>query len=679
MICIRQACSLNLLFAALAMLLFSPSLALAKNEFATNNNFTVRPAPFVAASFETLVDESQLCNPWGDRVSLEDLWTSDYLVILVMGTECPLARQYVVRFEKLSKAFENQSCDFILVDGNSQDSLQDLQRFVEGNQIDLPLLKDVNQQLIEVIHALKTPEAFILDRSGTVVYRGRVDDQYQPGIVRPQATRNDLEIALTQTLGGKEVEQRNTPTPGCFIGRRPTRNAESPTPLPANTPTFSDDIYPFLDRNCIDCHRAGNIGPMAFTDYDEVVGWSDTILEVVREGRMPPWHASNPAGTFKGEHHVSPEDVQQLEAWIHAGAPAGRLEELPQRPADDSPWGELGPPDEVVSLDAEPFELPTQGALEYCYFVVDPGWKEDRWIRHARFVPGNVAVVHHALAYARTADGLQFLGVYLPGYQPFIPEPSQAYHFPAGSKLIFQLHYVTTGRPEVDQSRCAIWFADESKVEEKLNTVLMIQDDFEIAPYSPNTTVNFSYDKFPEGSRLLSLYPHMHQRGKSMRAWVQAGSQREALSQTPPTLNVPMYDFNWQHNYIFERPIDLTPESTIYFEASFDNSASNPANPDPSATVFWGRQSWEEMAVLAAFIAVPREPRAKLDSVPIPKDNGEALTRARSLIKRFDQNGDQIIQLREVPDVFAQFGFPKFDINGDNRLSLDELIQQPRD
>jgi hypothetical protein len=89
---------------------------------------------------------------------------------------------------------------------------------------------------------------------------------------------------------------------------------------------------------------------------------------------------------------------------------------------------------------------------------------------------------------------------------------------------------------------------------------------------------------------LLSLFPHLHLRGKSFRY--------EALytnGDVEVLLDVPHFDFNWQHSYILAEPKRLPAGTQIRCTAVYDNSTGNPANPDPSATVCTGTQSWEEM------------------------------------------------------------------------------------
>ena len=149
-----------------------------------------------------------------------------------------------------------------------------------------------------------------------VRYHGRVDDQYLPGVARTAPQRHDLREALTQLSAGESVEVASTEPAGCLIGRvkRPRQSGDV---------TYCDQVVRILNRQCVECHRAGEIGPFALTDYQEVVGWADMILEVVNDGRMPPWHASPEYGEFKNARTISSEEKQLLAQWVEDGAPYG--------------------------------------------------------------------------------------------------------------------------------------------------------------------------------------------------------------------------------------------------------------------------------------------------------------------------------------------------------------------
>ena len=96
--------------------------------------------------------------------------------------------------------------------------------------------------------------------------------------------------------------------------------------------------------------------------------------------------------------------------------------------------------------------------------------------------------------------------------------------------------------------------------------------------------------RLPHDVEVLSFLPHMHLRAKACRyRVVTAGGESRTL------LDIPRYDFNWQLLYRYAQPQRLSRGDTIKFTAWYDNSANNPANPDPTQTVRWGKQINDEM------------------------------------------------------------------------------------
>jgi hypothetical protein len=338
----------------------------------------------------------------------------------------------------------------------------------------------------------------------------------------------------------------------------------------------------------------------------------------------------------------------------------------------------------VYEMSDRPFQIPAEGTVEYQYFVVDPGFTEDKWVRAAQLIPGNSAVVHHSIAFTRPPDGSDFrdiglLSAYVPGHRRGDLPEGFAQRIPAGSRIVFQMHYTPTGKPQQDISRLGLVFADPEQVTHEVFALGGIEQEFEIPPGAAHHKVDGSIDWFPENGFLLSIMPHMHLRGKSFEFRTESDGQATTL------LKVPAYDFNWQHNYELTEPLPLERVDKLTFSAIFDNSAGNPANPDPGEYVTWGDQTWQEMAV--TFISVAR-PLAADEAKPEPKVTKQSerlLAEQRSqldrdaqafadqYVARFDTNGDQQLTSHELPHSVRMFSFWSFDHNRDGRLSRDEI------
>ncbi len=375
--------------------------------------------------------------------------------------------------------------------------------------------------------------------------------------------------------------------PGCFIGRVRAPEAGA-------TVTYSKQIARIFQQRCVECHRAGEIGPFAMTSYAEVAGWGETIREVVQQNRMPPWFADEKYGHFKNNARMTDEEKSQIATWVDAGCPEGDPRDLPEPRSFVDGWN-IPQPDLVFKMRAEPYQIPAEGVVDYQHFVIDPGFTEDKWSIATEARPGNHSVVHHILVFLHPpGQPLEIgrgslLAAYAPGSPPRQVQKGMAKRIPAGSKIIMQVHYTTNGRPQQDLSMLGLKFCDEKEVTQKVESGWAVNFAIAIPPNMANYK-SFSAHRFTEDRLLLILTPHMHMRGKSFRyeAWYPNG-KREVL------LDVPRWDFNWQIDYVLDEP-KLMPKGTqLRCFATYDNSRDNPANPNPDKWVFFGEQSWDEM------------------------------------------------------------------------------------
>jgi peroxiredoxin len=610
----------------------------------------------------------------GTAHSLKDLGDSKLVVIAFLGTECPLARLYGPRLEELNVAYKDSGITFLGVNSNRHDSVTEIAAYARRHQITFPILKDTANTLADTLGADRTPEVFLLDQERRVRYHGRIDDQYGVGYIREKVSRADLTLAIDELLSGKPVSVPVTVATGCHIGRIVEPDNSSPV-------TYSDQVSRIFQKYCVECHREGDIAPFSLTDYDEVVGWADTIAEVIEQQRMPPWHANPKYGHFLNQRLMTAGEKQLVYDWVSRGAPEGDPANLPAPRTFLEGWQLPRKPDRVVEMSTTPFTVAAQGTIEYQYFVTDPGFTEDTWIQAAEVVPGNRRVVHHAIVFIRPpkldpSQGTGWLTAYVPGQSILSLPDHQAKLVPAGSKFIFQMHYTPTGREQHDTTRIGLLLADPEKVTEQVLTMLAINRDFEIPAGADNYPIDASIDTFPEGSRLLAISPHMHLRGKSFRFTVKEGDRSEIL------LDVPHYDFNWQHVYALKTPLELTAGISIQCTGHFDNTEKNLVNPDPTAVVRWGDQTWEEMMLGFMEIAVPlaqSKPGEVFQDRPLTaEENKEATAAARDLVKRFDKNGDGWVERAEVPDSFAVFAFRRMDRDGSKTITYEEALSAAR-
>jgi hypothetical protein len=366
--------------------------------------------------------------------------------------------------------------------------------------------------------------------------------------------------------------------------------------------TFTKDVAPILQKNCQVCHRAGEAAPMSLMTYEETRPWAKSIRENVLKRRMPPWHADPHYGKFRNDRSLSQQEIDTVVAWVDTGAQRGDAKDLPP-PAQFVDGWRIGKPDLEISM-LEPFSVPATGVMDYKHFLVPTHFTEDRWVQVAEIRPGNRAVVHHVIAFviahgANTKQQpVEYLAGYAPGAVPLEMEPGRAKLITAGSDIMFELHYTPNGTPGTDLTKIGLIFSKEPP-KERVVTVVLNAYKFAIPPGDPSHEVATDL-VFGTDVKLLSLMPHMHFRGKDFAiSLVSPEGKSETL------LNVPNYSFAWQTMYYPKDDIAAPKGSKIHIVGHYDNSVNNKYNPDPTATVGWGEQTFNEMLGEITDVAVP--------------------------------------------------------------------------
>jgi hypothetical protein len=259
----------------------------------------------------------------------------------------------------------------------------------------------------------------------------------------------------------------------------------------------------------------------------------------------------------------------------------------------------VGRPDLVLSFPrAEP--VPAEGVVRYRFVEVPVGLEEDRWVQAVEVQPGAPDVVHHVLvaladpgAKRRGAlfNPLQgFFAAMVPGGRVLRWPEGTAKRLPKGKVLLFQMHYTPNGVATEDLTRIGLVFAKEPPRQEVFTTGAF-NHRLRIPPGAPNH-LETAFLPVPFDVRILAYMPHAHVRGRSFRyEAVKVGQPSRVL------LDVPAYDFNWQTPYVLAEPERVEKGWFVKVTAGYDNSEGNPWNPDPTAEVRWGDQTWEEMLI----------------------------------------------------------------------------------
>lgn len=391
----------------------------------------------------------------------------------------------------------------------------------------------------------------------------------------------------------------------------------------AAPPTFYRDIVPILEKHCQNCHRPGEIGPMPLLTYQQVRPWAAAIRESVKLRKMPPWFADPKHGEFANNPQLNAAEIALIDEWVKAGTPEGakvRSAVVSHPPSTSA--------DLVLTAPTE-FTIPAKAVIDYQYLIFAGAFKTDKWVRGVAIRPSDRSVVHHAVLYVRESrspwlrgvpagrfyapartdpDTLRgtrdtkedILAIYTPGAPATVLPKGMAKKIPAGADLVLQLHYTSGKTQSIDRPRIELQFL-EQRPAKRIITLQMGRDDLRIPPGDPDYRATVA-GTLPGDALLISLFPHMHLRGSAFEFDI-VGPR----GYVDTLLRVKPYDFNWQLNYVLKTPRLLRKGTTLRWTGYFDNSPNNPANPDPSAEVTWGEQSWDEMMIGFFDVAVDPE------------------------------------------------------------------------
>ncbi|MCO5169341.1 MAG: redoxin family protein [Planctomycetes bacterium] len=560
--------------AALALVCLSPVRAPVRAQEARP------PAPGAAVERLELVDVR-----YRVRRGLDELVGDRRALVLAFTTlDCPLANRYLPRLAALEAEYAPRGVRVALVNAGPHDAMTAIAARALEAGVDLPLLKDHDAAAARALGVGSTPEVVVLDAARRLAYRGRIDDRLRVTGERPAPAREDLREALEDVLAGRPVRVAETAVDGCRLA--------GPAPAPSSPPGFAQ-VLPILERRCQGCHRPGGQAPFSLLTHDDAWALAETIAEVVRDERMPPWSAAPGVGALDHVRALTLEERRTLLAWVAAGAPEGDAPATPTTaaPPPDTGWL-IDPPDLVISMAAE-VELPAEGLVPYRYELLPHTFEADTWIAEAQLRPSNPRVMHHCnLAYLLPDDGYQrphFITGQVPGGQPMRLEPGLGLKVPAGAVLVLQIHYVTTGRPERDRISLGLRWP-RAPVRKQARHLRLEEPRLEVPPGAPAHRVRVSRT-LPADATGLALFMHMHLRGRDATFLAHRPD-----GVTEPLLVLPAYAFDWQQTYFLSKGAVRLPRGTrIECVAHYDNSAWNPFNPDPGATVRYGPQTHDEM------------------------------------------------------------------------------------
>jgi hypothetical protein len=499
------------------------------------------------------------------------------LVLMAYSDECATMDALLDSFKGIAVEYAGNDFEFLLIDSQDLDRSQ-----LYGLGTELPILEDDGQLVSEKLNIENAGDVLVLNPERlSLFYKG------QPS--------QELESVLTSITGEGVSDTIRQSGAGCAIDYQMKElHSESP-------PDFASEIAPIIIENCADCHRQGGVGPFALDSYIMVLGWSPMIKEVLLNKRMPPTQVDPYIGHSESARYLDPTDVQTLVHWINNRAPRGDSEVDPLEvfaAQDRSEWF-FGEPDFIVTGSRN--EIPSIGVMDYVYDDVELPFTEDKWLRAIQYIAGDESVLHHLVTFVTAPDEdfwgderisesvtRRFVGSYLPGKTNAIAfDEGTGVLVPQGHRLSMQFHYVTNGQSTIDETQFGLYFSDELNLKERLTHAVASRF---LLPPNANDFELQAEQQVDQDIIVTGVRARMNFRGKRMKFVVE-----NPQGQTRELFSVPAYNYGWQPDYLLDEAEPVAAGSILRVIGAFDNSISNPSNPDPDKEVTFGLESWEEM------------------------------------------------------------------------------------
>jgi peroxiredoxin len=520
----------------------------------------------------------------GKTSQLSDYRTSVATVLFLNQIDCPLCNKYISTIKQYEKNYASQKINFFIVNVDATATKKALADAYQKWGVASRYLPDFNNEVAIALGAKSSTEVFVLDAARTLVYRGPIDDQYGINYSLSAPRTQYLKNALDAMINHKPIAEPAFSAPGCALNFKIAKKA-----IPI---TYYNQVSRILQRNCESCHRAGESAPFSLDSYKQAKSHGGMIRKVTQNKTMPPWLANPKVGEWANDPSLSASDIDALSEWFTNGMPEGDVKETPVPIVWPKGWN-IGTPDVVYTI-AKPISVPANGVMPYQYEIVQTSFSDDKWIQASEIRVTHPEVVHHVVVYEKSklsgGDFDGFLAGKVPGDSWRVFPKGMAKKLSKNSELIFEIHYTPNGTAVNDQPQLGFVFASAPPAHE-VSSMAIGDKNFSIPAYDPNYPVS-GEEVVKKNIKLISFLAHMHLRGKAFQYQATYPDGKKEL-----LLDIPKYDFNWQLLYDAKKPIEIPMGTKLTATGWFDNSEKNPANPDPSKTVKFGLQTFEEMMI----------------------------------------------------------------------------------
>jgi hypothetical protein len=404
-------------------------------------------------------------------------------------------------------------------------------------------------------------------------------------------------------------------------------------PDPDEVITFAKHVSRILQANCETCHRPGSIGPMSLITYQEVRRYATRIRDRVESRVMPPWPLDRTVGIqeFKNDMSLSDEEVSTIVRWVNEGAAEGDPADMPPAivwPDYANSWmlaPRYGQPDIVITT--EDYTVPAEGLDQWFESEVpipDGLVGAQRWIRAVEIRPSTpdaAYVFHHGNSNLRqasedgTSEGTALIGAAVGKMYDILPPDAGLKLYP-GATVSTEIHYFPVGR-EVEHATMDIGIylypaGEVPRFETEGSSTVFADGTFRsngawakipaidasgvraVDIFIPPNSTQMLQGRWvvQQPTRIHSIRGHLHLRGKyQIIEAIYPDGRQEVINK----LN---WEHRWHTDFVYEDDVaPLLPRGTIVILTSYyDNTAANPANPDPDQLVVFGRRSVDEMS-----------------------------------------------------------------------------------
>jgi hypothetical protein len=381
-----------------------------------------------------------------------------------------------------------------------------------------------------------------------------------------------------------------------------------------SVPTWTEDVAPIVQAECLGCHRTGGVAPWAFESYESIAGMADQVSNAVVHRRMPPGSPTScgECATFANDARLTPAQIATVRAWAEGGAPEGEGE----MPANPPPPAGLSRVDQTLVM-PEPYTPDASADDDYRCFVVTPELDDVVYLSGFEVRPGQPELVHHVILYGMYTqehrdlvadldaadpgvgfscfgtsgvDDAPMLAAWAPGTPPIEYPEGTGVRLRPGMQLVMQVHYHTEADASPDRSAMDLHL--ESSVDQEAVILPVYDWELELQPGQSEAATSDRWFDFigPVGPvQIHAFAPHMHTRGRSMQVEMWEGTNYQCMG------DIPAWDFDWQGMWFYEEPIELPGGANVKITCTYDTRGAEDV-------ITWGDGTGDEMCLALFYV-----------------------------------------------------------------------------